>query len=316
MADPSPAPGASQPPALPPVPRPSAPGQPAVEIRGLDRRPWRDLYPYLLASSWPRLTLWLLLAYIACNGVFALVYVLVGGIENARPGSFLDAFFFSVQTWATIGYGKMVPLSLTANLLVTLESMVGMLSVAMTTGLIFAKFSRPTARVLFSRVATVTEWDGKRSLVFRVANQRGTQIADAQLSLTLSRVEVGEDGGVVRKTHDLKLLRDRNPNFIFAWTAIHDLSTGPLAGVSAEQMAATDTFINVALVGLDEAYGQTVHARWMYAPRDLEFDRDFVAILGRTPDGRRLVDLTRFHDTEPADADEPGPAPTPPPLAP
>src|SRR5262245_62818822 len=134
----------------------------------------RDVYLQLLAAPWPRLLAFLALVYLAANGLFALCYVAQpGSIENARPGSFVDAFFFRVQTRATIGYGKMVPRTLWANTLVTIEALVGLLGIAMVTGLMFAKFSRPTARVLFSRRAVVTPFDGVQSFMFRMANARG-----------------------------------------------------------------------------------------------------------------------------------------------
>src|SRR5208337_4984173 len=155
------------------------------------------------------------------NAAFALVYVLGGdSIENARPGSFTDAFFFSVQTMATIGFGKMVPRTGLANVLVTLESLVGLLGLAIATGLVFAKFSRPTARVLFSRVAVISPWDGVRSLMFRMANERDNRIIEAQVHVVLMRNEATAENVLVRRVHDLALLRHNNPSFALSWTAI------------------------------------------------------------------------------------------------
>src|SRR5438046_3115332 len=147
-----------------------------------------DLYHLLLTSSWPRLLGLLAIGYAAANALFALGYLLEpGALENARPGSFADAFFFSVQTMATIGYGRMVPRTFLANALVTLETLTGLLGLAMVTGLVFAKFSRPTARVLFSRVAVIGRRDGARAFMFRMANERGNNTAEAEVHIDYAR---------------------------------------------------------------------------------------------------------------------------------
>lgn len=277
-----------------------------VTTRGLDHKPWRDIYPFLLSTTWPRLVAMIVGAYLTVNALFGLLFWLdPGGIENTRPGSYADAFNFSVQTWGTIGYGKMTPVSNWAHFVVTLESIASLLSVAMITGLIFAKFSRPTARVLFSKVAVVTTWDGQRSLVFRLANERGTQIVDARISVTVNRLETTADGGTVRRTHDLELTRNTNPNFIFAWTVIHPITaSSPLHGKSVEELQASDTFIGASVTGVDEVFAQTVYARHRYLADDLRLGHDFVSILSRTEEGGRLIDYTHFHETEPEEPDE------------
>lgn len=277
-----------------------------VVTRGLDFKPWRDIYPFLLSTSWPWLLTMIVVWYMAINAAFGALYWLdPGGVENTRPGSFPDAFFFSIQTFGTIGYGKMAPLSTMSHVVVTVEAIVSMLSVAMITGLIFSKFSRPTARVMFSRVAVITTWDGQRSLVFRLANERGTQIADAQISVSLSRIEKTADGGVIRRIHDLELTRARNPNFVFAWTVIHPIhDSSPLWNQTVQSLETDDAFIGISVMGVDEVFSQTVYARHRYGAEDLRVGHDFVSILDRLPDGRRLVDYTHFHDTEPEELDE------------
>src|SRR4029450_8162738 len=148
----------------------------------------RDAYHFLLDASWPTLLGILLSLYVAGNALFAAAYLLEpGAIENARPGSFADAFFFSIQTMATIGYGKLAPGTTYANLLVVLETSTGVRGLAMLTGLICAKFSRPTARVLFSRHAIIPLRDGRPSLVLRMANAWATGIVEAEAHLVLAR---------------------------------------------------------------------------------------------------------------------------------
>jgi len=273
-----------------------------VEIRGLDKKWWRDVYPFLLSISWPRLMVLVVAAYLAINALFGALYALdPGGVANIRPGSLADDFYFSVQTFGTIGYGQMSPVSTFAHVVVTAESVCSMLCLAILTGLVFAKFSRPMARVVFSRSAVVCDWDGARSLVFRLANERGTQIVDAQISVTVNRLETTAEGGIIRRTHDLSLVRTTNPNFVFAWTVIHPIDrNSPLHGETTESMAESDTFISVHLAGVDEIYYQTVYARFRYDAADLRFGEELVGILSRSPEGKRIIDYTHFHDTEPS----------------
>ena len=157
---------------------------------GLTRAFFTDLYHSWLVASWRRVFGLVIALYLLLNGVFALLYLAVGGVENAQPGSFSDAFFFSVQTLATIGYGRMSPVTIGAHLLVTVEAFCGITGVALITGLMFAKFARPTARVLWSDVCVVAMQDGVPSLMLRVANARGNQVVEAQLRLGLLSSEI------------------------------------------------------------------------------------------------------------------------------
>jgi len=257
-----------------------------------------DLYHLLLVSSWSRLLLLLGLVFVGSNCLFALAYLLAGdSIQGGRPGSFVDAFFFSVQTMATIGYGHMVPRTLWANILVAVESLVSLLGLAVVTGLTFAKFSRPTARVLFSRVSVIAPWDGVPSLIFRMANQRGNHIAEARVHVILARNETTAEGDVFRRLRDLQLVRDETALFALTWTAIHPISDiSPLNHATRESLAESEAEIIVSLTGLDESFSETVHARHSYRAEDIVWGARFVDILLRLPDGRRQVDYTRFHD--------------------
>ena len=182
--------------------------RPTVVRRGLGRAFGRDVYHGLLVLPWGRFVGLLALGYMMLNACFATAYALLpGGIAGARPGSFSDAFFFSVQTLATIGYGAMYPASLATNLLVAVESTVGILALPLVTGLVFAKFARPTARVLFSRRALVTVRDGRPVLALRMANARGNQIVEARARAVLARNETTAEGETMRRLHDLPLLR-------------------------------------------------------------------------------------------------------------
>jgi inward rectifier potassium channel len=263
-----------------------------------------DLYLFLLVSSWPRLVALLAGVYLAANSLFAVAYLLEGhSLDHASAGSFSDAFFFSVQTMATIGYGYIIPRTLFANILVTLESLTGLLGLAVVTGLVFAKFSRPTARVLFSHVAVVTPRDGVPSLMFRMANQRGNQIVEARIHVLLALTETTAEGEVIRRLQDLDMARAQNALFALSWTAIHPITAGsPLHRATRESLAAREAEIIVSLTGIDESFSQTVHARHSYTVDEIVWHARFVDILARAPDGRRQVDYTHFHEVAPDDA--------------
>src|SRR3954469_5439583 len=203
-----------------------------VERRNIRRAPLADLYHNLIARSWGRLLGLVASVYIIANLIFASMYTL-GGDCIAGATSFKDRFFFSVQTLSTIGYGTMVPKTTYAHILVTLQAFGGTLFVALVTGLVFAKFSRPTARVMWSKNVVLIERNGKRLLQFRMANERANQIVEAQLRVALARIEVAPDGERMRRFHDLKLARDRNVIFVLTWTAIHEIDeTSPLHGLT------------------------------------------------------------------------------------
>jgi inward rectifier potassium channel len=263
-----------------------------------------DLYHFLLVSSWPRLVILLATAYVAANALFAGAYLLEGhSLEHADAGSFSDAFFFSVQTMATIGYGYIIPRTLFANILVTVEALIGLLGLAVVTGLVFAKFSRPTARVLFSRVAVVTPRDGVPSLMFRMANQRGNQIVEARIHVVLALTETTAEGEIIRRLFDLEMARAQNALFALSWTAIHPITAGsPLHRATQASLAAEEAEVIVSLTGLDESFAQTVHARHSYTADEIIWGARFVDILSRMPDGRRMIDYTQFHDVVPDDA--------------
>jgi len=295
-------------------------GQPVLAV-GLRRAPVADLYHSLITWSWLRLFATMGAAYVLVIALFAAVYLALGdgAIEHARLESFEDAFFFSFQTMATIGYGHMLPVTTTANLVSVAQVMIGLAGTALSTGLVFAKFARPTARVLFSRVAVVTTFDGQPALLFRVANERANQIVEAQLNVALLLDEVTVEGEHVRRAYDLALRRDRSLLFSLTWLAVHPIGPGsPLLGLSRERLAAGTATLIVSLTGLDEHLGQLVHARHVYAAEELLFGQRFVDVIEVLPDGSRLIDYRRFHDVMPdgitpgAVAAQPAPGAEPP----
>ncbi|MBR8836309.1 MAG: ATP-sensitive inward rectifier potassium channel 10 [Stigonema ocellatum SAG 48.90 = DSM 106950] len=264
---------------------------------------WRDPYHLLLTIPWSGFLGIMGLLYVATNALFALAYMAGGNcIETAQADSFGNNFFFSVQTLSNIGYGAMYPKTIYANTVVMIESMAGILEVAVLTGLSFARFAQPTARVLFSRVAVIAPQDGVPTLMFRSANKRRNQILEAQLQVYLMRDECTAEGQFIRRIYDLKLLRNQTPSFTLSWTAMHPIDeSSPLYGMTPESMMATTSSIVISLSGIDQTVVQLIHARHTYSPHEILWNHRFVDIFFHTPDGNRYMDYNYFHDVVPLD---------------
>ncbi len=277
-------------------------GRSTVVRVGLRRVLWQDLYHQWLTASWTQVLSLVLVLYLGVNIFFACLYLLVGsGIENARSHSFTDAFFFSVQTLATIGYGKLVPVSLAANVIVTVEALCGLLGVAMITGLMFAKFSRPTARVLWSRVMTLAPHDGVPALMFRMANERQNQIVEASVRLLMLRSEVTQEGMRVRRVYDLPLQRSQSGVFALSWLAIHRITeASPLFQRSLAALAAEGVQFVAQMTGIDDTFAQSVNARAAWSAEEIRFGEQFEDILRTGDDGLWRMEYGRFHQTRAA----------------
>ena len=262
-------------------------------------RALEDLYHYLLTASWPMLIVLITGFFFLANVLFALGYYWDGGIENAHSGSFADMFFFSVQTMATIGYGKMEPVTLFSNILVSFEALFGLLGLAMMTGLTFSKFSRPTARVRFSRYAVIGPRDGKTSLLIRMANVRANRIVEAQIHLVFSRMEMTLEGDSIRRFYELPTTRNRSPLFMLSWTAVHPISEdSPFFAQSRESLAHCSPQLVVSITGLDQMFSQTVHARHAYKMEEIVWGARMFDVLKTAPDGTQSVDYSHFDDIE------------------
>jgi inward rectifier potassium channel len=273
-----------------------------IERRGIPRRRLTyDAYHRLLVLPWRWLIAVVTAFYLTVNALFALAYLGIGNaIENARPGSFEDAFFFSVQTMATIGYGKLAPSGLGGNILVTIQSILGIAMVAVLTGLVFAKFSRPTSRVVFSRYAVVTTQNGLPTLLFRVANERDSLIVEAKIRVVVIKTERTREGATLRRFHDLKLARSETPIFPLSWTVSHVVDDeSPVKGLAAPPPYDEDLEILCTLAGTEEPFAQTLHARFSYTAEEIRHAHKFVDIVSVGDDGRRIVDYTKFHEIVP-----------------
>jgi inward rectifier potassium channel len=268
-------------------------------IRGEPARAFDDLYHSLVTASWPGLIARIALAFTIANLIFATGYYFDQGIENVHSHDFIDMFFFSVQTMATIGYGKMEPVTLFSNILVSIEALTGLLALALMTGLVFSKFSRPTARIRFTRYAVVGPRDGVNSLMIRAANMRANRIFEASIHVVLARQEITAEGDTIRRLYDLETTRSRSAMFALSWTAVHQIVEGtPLFNATRESIAASEPELIVSIVGLDETFSQTVHARHTFQLDEIIWGARFANVLVLHPDGSRSVDYDRFDDIE------------------
>ena len=262
---------------------------------------FRDPYHLVLTIPWIGFFAIVVGFDLFLNTIFAVLYLLdANAIAGVKEVGFQEAFFFSVQTLASIGYGVMNPQTLYANLLVTLESIASLMLFALITGIAFTRFAKSSSRVMFSRVATIHNYNGVPTLMFRTANERRNNILEAQLRVYLMIDEVTEEGERMRRLHELKLVRDRSPAFLLSWTVMHTIDqSSPLYGLSMETMEHLHAQILVSLTGVDETIEGTIHARHIYAARTLMFDRRFVDVIHMGNDGHRYLDYTHFHETAP-----------------
>jgi inward rectifier potassium channel len=263
---------------------------------------WRDAYHWLLALNWPRFAALILGAYIIINLFFAALYRVGGAcIAGMTEGSFLEAFFFSVQTLATVGYGHMYPQTLYGHVVTIIEIISGMFWLAVMTGLIFVRFSRPTARILFSRSMVIAPFNGQPTLMLRVANLRHHSMVEAEFRVIFTRDEPTLEGDNFRRFYPLKLDFDRLIIFPAALTLRHFIDEqSPLYGATPESLEACDAFLLASVVGVETVIPAAVQTQQDYSWRDIRFGERFVEIYRDLDDGRLSVDYGRIHETEPA----------------
>ena len=274
-----------------------------IHVVGASRASVRDMYHRVLRWSWSRTLAMIAVVYLGANALFAVAYRLSHGVANMKADSFLDAFFFSVQTMGTIGYGALFPQSVFANVLMVAESLFSLLLTAITAGLIFAKFSRSTARLTFSRHAVVGPVNGQSTLSFRIGNERGNQIVNAEIRVVLVKTETTHEGKTFYRMLDLPLTRERALSLSRSWTVMHVIDErSPLAGQKVESLREMDAELHITVVGLDDTFMQTVHAGHRYLAREILWRHRHADVLSERPNGDIVLDLTRFHEVESLDA--------------
>ncbi len=259
-----------------------------------------DFYHRALTISWSRLALLTGATYFLVNVLFAALYLLQpNSIVGAHPGSFADAFFFSVQTMGTIGYGVLSPATVYANILVTCESILGMVTVAVATGLVFARISIPTAKIRFGRYAVVNPFQAIPTLHFRIANERRNKILQAEVTVTLLRFETTAEGVLMRRFYDLELVRSKSPVFELSFSLMHAITpASPLADATAVSLEAEQAELVITVAGLDETMGQTIHARYSYQWDEVLWNHRFADIFARSGVIGTALDMDRFDQVE------------------
>lgn len=264
-----------------------------------------DLYHAFLRARWWASLSAIVVFFLVVNVIFAVVYSLTGGIENMREGSFSDAFFFSVHTMATIGYGSMYPTTFLGNVLVVIEAIVGLLVTAVSTGLVFAKFSTPTSRIAFGPHAVIHVVDGVRTLAFRIGNERGNYVVNADIEVTLVRTRNTAEGVVQYQTLDLVLARSRAPALARTWNVSHRIDEkSPLSGLGPEDLEAQEIELTLSVSGTDETTMQPVMARHRYLTNEILFGARFADVLRVLSDGRLELDVRKLDKIVPTEPSE------------
>jgi inward rectifier potassium channel len=282
-------------------------GDYAVGKIGVARFDLRDPYHIAVSIHWPQFLLLLVALYLAANVAFALCYLAQpGAIANARPGAFLDAFFFSVETTGTVGYGEMYPATTYAHAVSTAEILFGMMFTALTTGLLFVRFSRPKAKVNYAHNAVVATHNGHPALMIRIANGRLGVLVNAVAYLGLVVTKWGEDGELLRQVHELPLIRSQLPFFALSWTLIHEIdASSPLHGYDAGRFVADEARLLLVVEASDVTLGAAIVDMKAYGPVDVMFGMRYANVLSVDAERHLVVDLNQLSGLEP----DIGPAP-------
>ncbi len=273
-------------------------GEAGPIVVGRQRLPFTDVYHRALALPLIGILGLMAATFLVLNLCFAAAYMSdPGGVAELPRGDFWNAFFFSVETFGTIGYGHWYPQDYTANLIMTVETFVGLVYVAVSTGMVFARVSRPVSRVTFSQRAVIHDFEGVRTLMFRAANRRANNILEAEVMVSLVRDSVTSEGIRFRRFEELRVARSRTPLFSLTWTIMHPIDdASPLRNATPESLASEHAEIIVVLSGADDRYAQRVHARHAYQSSEVIWDKRFADILSLGRAGRRVVDYGRFHE--------------------
>lgn len=273
---------------------------------GATPHPVRDAYHSLLRMTWPGVLLTIALLFMLANAVFALLFMEVGGVTGARDGSLRDAFFFSVQTLGTVGYGAMYPTSMGANVLVTAESVVGVILTALATGIVFARFSQTTSMLVFTSKVCISPMDGVPTVMLRVGNDRESTIVEASIRVVMIRTITTQEGMLFYRMVDLPLQRDRSLALSRSWTVLHVIDEkSPLFGLTPGGCELHEVEITASVTGTDDTSLQPVHARRRYEAKDIVWGARPADVLSELPDGRIKLDVTKFDaiiPTQPTEA--------------
>src|ERR1700737_1418311 len=270
-----------------------------IVTEGLHLNFWADISHRCMTASWPAFIGGAALGFIAFNAVFAMLYWIgKQPLPNVPGGAYIDYLYFSIETLSTAGYGDMHPDTHYGHFIATVELFTGIFSMSLMTGLIFARFSRPTPRLLFADHPVISSHEGKPTLMVRFANERHNIIGNATARLWLLRNEVSLEGRSYRRFYELPLIRNEHPALALSWTLYHVLNReSPLYGLDADDLEASNVSLIVVVSGYDVVAAQTIHARKPYDHRDIRFGQRYADILDTTEEGRIRIDYGRFHET-------------------
>jgi len=273
-------------------------GHREIETLGLSQGFWTDLYHRAMTVYWPVFFGSAAVLFVTLNAVFGFLYWLGHEpIANAEGNGPLAYFYFSIETLATVGYGDMHPQTDYGHLIATVEIFTGMSFLAVMTGLIFARFSRPRARFVFADTAVITRHEGRQALMIRTANARHNTISRASARLWLIRAERSREGDQLRRFYELKLDRSEHPMFVLSWMLFHIIDKdSPLYGATASDLEEGDALFVLNVGGLDDSSAQQLYARHVYSWRDIRWNHRYKDITSVSPQGRFLLDYTKFND--------------------
>ena len=273
-------------------------GHREIETLGLSQGFWGDLYHRSMTVYWPVFFGSAAAIFVALNAVFGFLYSLGHEpIANAAENGPLAYFYFSIETLATVGYGDMHPQTNYGHLIATIEIFTGMSFLAVMTGLIFARFSRPRARFVFAKEAVITRHEGRPTLMIRLANARHNTVSRASARLWIIRAERTKEGDQLRRFYEIKLDRSEHPMFVLSWMLFHVIDKdSPLHGVTASDLAEGDALLVLNVGGLDDSSAQQLYARHIYSWRDIRWHYRYKDIASVSPQGRFLLDYTKFDD--------------------
>jgi inward rectifier potassium channel len=265
-----------------------------------------SFYHTLLDMPWWRFSLVILAGFVVLNALFAAIYLLIGtagltGIDGATPlQRYLEVFFFSTQTFTTVGYGHVAPVSLAVNAIAALESLTGLMALAIATGLIYGRFSRPVARLIYSRHAIVAPYLEMSGFMFRIANARKNQLIDVEAKLVMVRKEEVAPNKFARKFYELDLEREKLHFFHLSWTIVHPIDgSSPLYGWTKEQLDRSEAEFLILIRAFDDTFSQTVQSRSSYKHHEVLFDKRFTPIIHTAEDGVTEIHLDKLHDFQP-----------------
>jgi len=272
-----------------------------IETRGLAEGFWTDLYHHSMTVNWPTFFGSAAAIFVVLNAVFAFLYWLGNEpIANVAGNEPLGLFYFSVETLATVGYGDMHPQTAYGHFIATIEIFTGMSFLAVMTGLIFSRFSRPRARFIFAQHPVVTIHQGQPTLMIRVANERNNTISQAVARLWLIRMETTAEGRQFRRYYELPLNRNEHPMFMLSWSIFHVIDeTSPLYGMSPDELAAADAALTLNISGVDDNSAQYLYARKLYNTQDIRWNYRYRDIVSFSSEGMLVIDYTVFHEIMP-----------------